>query len=212
MEKVLWERVKVGFISLSTLALLAACGNNGSDQSSEDQPEDQQEEQLPEEDTNEAEEKSDDKTNEETTDEETTASDGVLSMKFSVSFDDAVKQFHDTFGADINIDEIEFDNDRDTYYYNIQGWDEENDYELEIDANSGDVREESVEKDTDQDDILELDQYITPTEAMQKAIDASDTDVVDEWSLEFENGRPIYDIEMTGAEDVEVDAETGDIL
>lgn len=46
---------------------------------------------------------------------------------------------------------------------------------------------------------------------MQAAVDASSTDFVEEWTLEIEDGRPVYDIDLDGDDDVEVDAETGEI-
>lgn len=214
MKMTIFKKWKLGFLSLSALALLAACGNDNDPLPDTETPDTTEE---PAEDPADTENETDQQTDEDDTTgtentETDTASEGLLSMTFQISLEDAVQTFHDTFGENVNIEEVEFDEDHGEYYYEINGWEGQTEYELDIHANTGDIRKEDTEENEDPDqDILEIENYITPEEAMQKAVEASTTDFVEEWTLEFEDGRPVYDIDLRGADDVEVDAETGEI-
>lgn len=225
MATTAFKKIKLGLISLSTFAILAACGDNTEQMPDTETLPDTMEETT--EDPTDTGNGTDNQTGEQDATDETgdtgtdtgsdtgtgTASTGILSMDFQVSLDDAVQTFRDTFGENVNIDQIEFDDDDGQYYYEIQGWEGQNEYELEINAETADIREESTETDEDpEDDILEIENYITPEEAMNAAVEASTTDVVESWSLEIENGRPVYDIDLEGANDVDIDAETGEVI
>ena len=223
MDITAFKKIKLGLISLSTFAILAACGDNTEQMPDTETPPDTTEETT--EDPADTGNGTDNQTGEQDATDETddtdtgsdtstgTASTGILSMDFQVSLDDAVQTFRDTFGENVNIDQIEFDDDDGQYYYEIQGWEGQNEYELEINAETADIREESTETDDDpEEDILEIENYITPEEAMNAAVEASTTDVVESWSLEIENGRPVYDIDLEGANDVDIDAETGEVI
>lgn len=137
---------------------------------------------------------------------------GIEGIEFEVSLFDAIDLFYDTFGSqDINIEEIEFDSDGNRYYYEFEGWDGEYEYELEIDAETGELLQQEMELDSETDDILDLDGIITPQEAMSIALEAAGDGYVEEWELEVEDGRTIYDIDIEGARDHEVDAHSGDV-
>lgn len=226
MNTTAFKKFKLGLISLSAFTILTACGDNTEQMPDTETPPDTTEETT--EDPADTGNGTDDQTGDESTSDDTgtdtgtdtgsdtgtgTASTGILSMSFQVSLDDAVQTFRDTFGENVNIDQIEFDDDDGQYYYEIQGWEGQNEFELEINAETGDIREESTETDDDpEEDILEIENYITPEEAMNAAVESSTTDVVESWSLEIENGRPVYDIDLEGANDVDIDAETGDVI
>lgn len=208
---------KLGIISLATLMLLAACGDDAPE--TPDVPEPGVEEPAPAEEPGTTDDAGGDDA---TTDPETTppadsetnqASAGILSMDFQVSFDDAIQTFYDTFNPDVKIEEIVFDRDDGVYRYEISGWDQENNYELEIDAETGAILDQSTERDDDHDDALDLENVITPEEAMNAAIEVSDTDVIEEWDLEIEFGRPVYDIDFEHDDnDQKIDANTGEVL
>lgn len=224
MDTTIFKKWKLGLVSLSALALMAACGNDNAPLPDTETPDTTEE---PAEDPADTENGTDEQTGDQAGEEDTTeqsdttdnentetgtASEGILSMTFQISLEDAVQTFHDTFGENVNIEEVEFDEDHGEYYYEIDGWEGNKEYELDIHANTGEIRKESTDDNEDpDDDILEIENYITPEEAMQAAIDASTTDFVEEWTLEFEDGRPVYDIDLQGADDVEVDAETGEV-
>jgi len=224
MDTTIFKKWKLGLVSLSALALMAACGNDNDPLPDTETPDTTEE---PAEDPADTENGTDEQTGDQAGEEDTTdqsdttdnentetgtASEGILSMTFQISLEDAVQTFHDTFGENVNIEEVEFDEDHGEYYYEIDGWEGNKEYELDIHANTGEIRKESTDDNEDpDDDILEIENYITPEEAMQAAVDVSTTDFVEEWTLEFEDGRPVYDIDLQGADDVEVDAETGEV-
>src|SRR5699024_2657806 len=224
MDTTIFKKWKLGLVSLSALALMAACGNDNDPLPDTETPDTTEE---PAEDPADTENGTDEQTGDQAGEEDTTdqsdttdnentetgtASEGILSMTFQISLEDAVQTFHDTFGENVNIEEVEFDEDHGEYYYEIDGWEGNKEYELDIHANTGEIRKESTDDNEDPDDyILEIENYITPEEAMQAAVDVSTTDFVEEWTLEFEDGRPVYDIDLQGADDVEVDAETGEV-
>lgn len=224
MHTTILKKWKLGLVSLSALAIMAACGNDNDPLPDTETPDTTEEPtEAPADSENGADEQTDDQTNEESTTDPSdttgtedtatqTASEGLLSMTFQISLEDAVKTFHDTFGENVNIEEVEFDENNGEFYYKIDGWEAQTEYELDIHANTGEIHKENTEDNEDPDgDILEIENYISPEEAMQAAVDASSTDFVEEWTLEIEDGRPVYDINLDGDNDVEVDAETGEI-
>lgn len=216
------KAVKYGLLSLSAGLLLAGC--NGEDEPTEMNP--IEEETTETDDTDPIEEQPAEETEDDTGDsdmndadeeatdtEAQTDSPGIEGMTFSVTLEDAIATFYETFGSeDINIEQIEFDDDNGRYLYEFDGWDGEFEYELDIDAETGDIVKQEQEQDSDTDDILELEGIITPNEAMDAALDASGSGYVEEWQLEVENNQTIYDIDIEGGEDQDVDAASGDVL
>lgn len=187
------KTLKLGLISLSAFAVLTAC---------REAPENIDQENDPVEQASDG----------EATSENTT--EGILNMDFAVSFDQAVQTFHDTFGENANINEINLDSDRNAYEYNILGWDDTNEYDIEIDAETGDIKEQDTEaeNDNDQDGILDLDNIITPQEAMDTAAQDAGSDYVEDWKLEIDDGLTVYEIGLENDNDVKIDATTGDIV
>lgn len=135
---------------------------------------------------------------------------GIEKMTFEVSVHDAVEIFSAEFGNPA-IDEIEFDREDGRYVYDLEGWDGEFEYEMKIDAQTGEILSQETEAETDQGDRLELEGIIPPKEAMAIALEVSGGRYVEEWELEVEDGFTVYDIDVEGGEDVDVDAHTGDI-
>lgn len=217
--------IKLSVVSLSAALLMAACdtddtlettpvdeettetdnGDTADNQTDEDVEETAEEEASTEEDTVE----------EDTTDEDSnmTDSQGLEGMSFAVSLDDAIELFYETFGSeDINIEEIQFERDDNRFVYEFEGWDESNEYELDIDAETGDIIKQEQDDNDDTEDILDLDGIISPEEAMNIALEAAGSGYVEEWKLEVEDGRTVYEIDIEEGDDQEVDAQTGDVL
>lgn len=238
------KKAKLGMVTLSSVAVLAACGNNGDgdtlgttpvepETSEEAEVGTEEETTQEEEETTETEENTETETEENTeneTQEETEQSEGtsnegnneastesvsqdspgIENIDFPISVEDAIEIFNNEFGSP-NIDEIEFEREGGRYVYDFEGWDGEFEYEMEIDAQTGEILSQETEADTDEDDILDLDGIMSPQEAMAIALDASGGDYVEEWELEVEDGYTVYDVEISGGEDQDVDAHTGDI-
>lgn len=139
---------------------------------------------------------------------------GLENMAFEVTLDDAISTFYETFGSeDINIEEIQLNRDDGRFLYEFEGWDEQSDYELDIDAETGDIVKQEQDEDNDTDgDILELDGLVSPEEAMVTALEASGSGYVEEWDLEVEQGTTVYSIDIDDGEDQKVDALTGELV
>ncbi|SDK73514.1 PepSY domain-containing protein [Alkalibacterium thalassium] len=218
------KAIRLGVLSLSASLLLAACDDNDTQDTT---PVEDDTEQTGDTDAgddtaadNTGEDDPDDTAADNTSDDETdgaaddaTDSQGIQGMTFSVSLDDAIDQFYETFGSeDINISSIQFDYDDGRYLYEFEGWDGQYEYELDIDAETGEIVQQEQDDDVDSGDILDLEGIISPEEAMEAALDASGSGYVEEWGLEVEDGRTIYDIDVEGGSDQQVDAQTGDVL
>lgn len=230
------KKAKLGLATLSSVALLAACGNNGNGDTlgttpvepdtSEEVEENTEETTQDEEETSTEEtiENTESDTQEETQTEETANeeestpatdgdnqdSPGIENIEFPISVHEAIDIFNNEFGTP-HIEEIEFEREDGRYVYEIEGWDGEFEYEMDIDAQTGEILSQETEADTDEEDILDLDGIISPQEAMAIALEVSGGDYVEEWELELEDGYTVYDIDIEGGEDQDVDAHSGDI-
>lgn len=209
MNKTIIQKIKLGALSLSAVALLAACTDNiepiddpiGNDPVVEE----------PTDNTNE--------TDEGTEPEEPTnvmgsqdTSNGIYDVEFPVTLEQATELFAQTFGEDVNISSIELDEDIRGYEYDLSGWDGEQEYELSLDAHSGEIKKQDIEQDNDRDDIINFDNIITPREAMEIAVNDTGVDFVEGWSLEEDDGIIVYEIDLQGSDDITLNAETGDIV
>ena len=87
-----------------------------------------------------------------------------------------------------------------------------NDYELDIDATTGEVNEEETDRDSDRDNVIDFNAIISPTEAMDISVEESGSDFVEDWSLEEDDGFTIYEVNIENGNDITIDAETGDVL
>lgn len=214
MNKTLINKIKLGTLSLSTVALLAACGND----TTTEPPvvnDDAVEEPVLEEPT-------DDTTPDDTADIEDPAevgpggsidtTNGINNVEFPITMEQAVQIFHEIFGENASINEIELDEDIRGYEYSIAGWDDLNEYDLDIGAQSGEIKEQETDRDDDTDDTINLDNIIAPQEAMDIATADAGVDFVEGWTLEVDDGVTVYEIDLRGADDITINAETGDIV
>lgn len=222
MDKTIVKKIQMGFISLSALTVLAACGNGGTQEEppAQEDPATEEPAPAPEEETGQDNTGGQDNTS----DQEATGgnqdqpapntSNGIYNVEFQVTLDDAIQTFYDTFNEDVTIDQIDFDDDNGVFEYDIDGWDQGNEYSLEINADTGDVQEQESESDDDQDDTLDLENIITPQEAMDIAVQEAGSEIVEEWTLEVEDGLTIYEVNLENADndDIVIDATTGDII
>lgn len=217
METTVIKKFKLGLISLSAFTVLAACGDTTEQTPDTEDPQDTTENVTDDmgETGDQAGDQTDDQADDQATDDtgsaDTTA--GILNVEFEVALEDAVQTFYDTFGEDVNIDQVEFDSDMGDYHYDIQGWDNDNEYDMEVSADTGEIIRQDTEADNDtDDDMLDIGNYILPAEAMSAAADVSNSDHIEGWSLDIDDGRAIYEIDFQGEDDIDVDAETGEIV
>ena len=210
MNKTIIQKIKLGVLSLSAVALLAACANDDAELTDNPVVEDPVTEE-PTDNTNE--------TDEATEPEEPTnvmgsqdTSNGIYDVEFPVTLEQATELFAQTFGQDVNISSIELDEDIRGYEYDLSGWDGEQEYELSLDAHSGEIKKQDIEQDNDRDDIINFDNIITPREAMEIAVNDTEVDFIEGWSLEEDDGIIVYEIDLQGSDDITLNAETGDIV
>lgn len=215
------KAVKYGLLSLSAGLLLAGC--NGEDEPTETSP--IEEEMTETDDTEPVEEQPAEETEDETADSDITddtnsnddvnqlETDGIQGIELPVTLNSAIDIFYETFGTeDIRIDSIQFEEDDGRYVYDFDGWDGEFEYELKVDAETSETFDQEQEEDSDTEDELNLEDIITPMEAMDAALEASGSGYVEEWELEVEDGQTIYDVDIEDGEDQKIDAVSGEAL
>lgn len=134
----------------------------------------------------------------------------------AVSMKEAVAIFLEKY-PNAKIESIELDNDRGRLYYDIDGFDESKEYDVEIDATTKEITVNEVETDRNRDDAIDFSSIIDPQEAIVKASAQAEVEGLSPtgWSLEADNGKQKYTIEFEKDNndiDIEIDATTGEIL
>lgn len=140
---------------------------------------------------------------------------GIEGKEFKVSLDDAVDKFKEAFEVDgIEVSSLEFDEDDGKYVYDIKGFKDDEEFEAKIDAESGEVLSKEQDKDDDTKDDMAIDftKVKAPKEAMEKAME-NNKGYVKSYELDFnDEGKLVYEIDVENGDDVELDAETLDII
>lgn len=205
------KNIKTWVLSGSTLLLLAACGTEETAPSETAEPVEQVEETGQTEQAQQSEETvAEDTTDSTNTGEDT--SQGIENRAFEYSLDDAVQIFFDTYPEAEGIDKVEFDVDDGRFEYEIDGFNTNTEFEVTIDAETGEIVEQNSETDNNDETAINFDNILSPQEAMQIALDDAGAGYVKEWELEEDDGRTEYDMDIEGAEDRDVDAETGEVV
>ncbi|MFO3717071.1 PepSY domain-containing protein [Anaerococcus sp. ENR1011] len=206
-----FKNLKYGASALVLAALLTACGGENAQQAKEDVKDAANNTEAAV--TEEINETKDDV--EEKIDDLKT---GIEEKEFAISLDDAVAKFKETFPEEgIEVSGVELDEDDGKYAYDIQGFKENKEYEVKIDAETGDILAQEEEVDDDNDDLdddiaIDFATIITPQEAMTKALE-NNTGYVKSYELDHnDDGKLVYEIDIEDGDDVELDAETGDII
>lgn len=140
---------------------------------------------------------------------------GIEEKEFKVSLDDAVNKFKEAFKVDgIEVSSLEFDEDDGKYVYDISGFKDNEEFEAKIDAESGEVlsKEQDKDDDTKDDKAIDFTKVKAPKEAIAKALE-NNKGFVKSYELDFnDQGKLVYEIDVVGGDDVELDAETLDII
>lgn len=114
----------------------------------------------------------------------------------------------------IELTSAELDEENGKYCYGVKGFKDGQEYEAVLDANTLEVISEKTEAEDDTK-VMAIDRkaIITGKEAMEKALEGqADSVYVKGYELEVENGKAVYDIDLENAEDVRIDAATGEII
>lgn len=212
------NKKRLVLIALMSAGILGACGT-GTDTDSENQSSTAQETTT--------DDQADDTSSEASSSSESSSSNenqnnqqGINNQEFSILLEDAVQIFNDT-NPGASIESVQFDDDDEIYEYDIDGFDDTNEYELSIDANSGETRDQESDEDDDDDndnEALNFDSIISPQEAMDIALSEIGSGHVEEWELDMDDGRPTYEINLENTtdqnddDDITIHAETGEVL
>lgn len=117
---------------------------------------------------------------------------------------------------DAKIEEIDLDKELMEYQYVVEGYDNENDYEVKINPVDGEI----ISDDSETVDLDDDDEYIEITKdhlakvntiiEKAKAEDGSDSEL-DEWNISSEDGRIIMEVEI-GATEYSYDMESEKLI
>lgn len=209
------KSLKLALLTSASILTLAACGDNTTQETTEPETEEQTTDTTEDSATDENTDTTDENTDDQGDDQAAnTDSQGIENMDFAVSLQDAVETFKGEVGDDaVQITDVNFDTENGTYVYEFTGFSNGTEYEGSVDAENGDVVDFESEAGEDMDDdVLDLDNVVDPSEAMTVALDSTGSGYVKEWELDVENGTPVYDIDIENASDVKVNAETGEVL
>ncbi len=204
------QKLKYGASALALAAILTACGGENAQQAKEDAKSAANNTKAA---VTEEVDKAKDNVEEKIDDLKT----GIEEKEFAISLDDAVAKFKEAFDDDsIEISSIELDEDDGKYTYDIDGFKENKEYEASIDSESGEVLAKEEENDDDNDDMdddvaIDFTKIISPKEAMAKALE-NNTGYVKSYEIDHDDDRIVYEIDIEDGDDVELDAESGDIL
>lgn len=141
-------------------------------------------------------------------DDAKTDSNTATENAITLSADDAMKIFNDKY-ANVKIDEISFEKDNGVYAYEINGFDDASEYELEVNAADGSIIKDKSEKDRDPDDkAIDLALLGNVNELIESAkTDAGEGFYLDSYSIDVEDSSSITKIEIevknTNGKDIE---------
>lgn len=202
------KNLKYGASALALALLLSACSGENAKNAKEDAKDAVSNTKAAvSEEVNSVKDKAEDKKDEMTT--------GIEDKEFKISLDDAVKKFKEEFKADeIEISSLEFDEDNGKYAYDIKGFNGNDEYEAKIDADSGEILSKEQDKEDDSSDKKAIDftKIKDSKEAIKKALE-NNKGFVKSYELDVnDEGKTIYEIDVVGGDDVELDAETLDII
>lgn len=202
------KNLKYGASALALALLLSACSGENAKNAKEDAKDAVSNTKAAvSEEVNSVKDKAEDKKDEMTT--------GIEDKEFKISLDDAVKKFKEEFKADeIEVSSLEFDEDNGKYTYDIKGFNGNDEYEAKIDADSGEILSKEQDKEDDSSDKKAIDftKIKDSKEAIKKALE-NNKGFVKSYELDVnDEGKTIYEIDVVGGDDVELDAETLDII
>lgn len=125
---------------------------------------------------------------------------------------EAIDKMAEHFGLEsIGIESVELDEDNGFYKYEIDGYLDGTEYDASIDANTGEILSSEADGDDDHDEVIDINNIISPEEAMEAALDGQEGAYVYEWDLSIDDGKTKYEIDVENGSDKEVDALTGEV-
>ncbi|MBM6613955.1 PepSY domain-containing protein [Desemzia sp. RIT804] len=208
---------KLALLTLVSTGILGACGTNSSnDADLEEQSSSAQESSMDSHSEDMSSESSESGTTDESSSSSSGSTQGINEQEFDISLDDAIQIYNETH-PNSSIESIEFDDDDAKYEYDFDGFDDANEYELSIDASTGEAVDRETDSDNDDNnEALNLDNIVSPQEAMTTALEEVGSGYVDSWHLDTENGLTVYEISIENSQDddddIIINAQTGEFI
>lgn len=180
---------KLGTILLILTLLLTACGNkdtnkevdNGGSQDNSKNAAEAQDEVAQ---------------NKEDGSEDTAKEEIQKHENIKISVEEAFDMYLDKY-PNAKINEIEFELEDDHYEYEIEGYDGNKEYELKINANSGEILEEDEDTEDEEQGELKRDDLGNVDKYLKEALaDAGDGFWLDEYELKVKSNYTKFDIEV----------------
>lgn len=142
--------------------------------------------------------------------------------EISVSVTDAIQIYQDEW-PNTDITEINLDNSNGKYYYEIEGLDNDTEYEMRIDAKNKNAEKQETEKldPNEQDgkkrdqDKIDLTDLLTIQEAAKTATDEAGGGQAIDWKLDKELDITYWEVEVKDGQnetEVKMNAQTGEVL
>lgn len=155
-------------------------------------------------------EKENSKTDESNKDDSSESKDNKADATITVSPEEAVKKFNDKYPG-VKIDEFSFGKENMTYCYEINGFDDDSEYEFEIDATDGTILKDNKELDNTADKTainLDLISEIQPL--IDKSLSEAGSEYhLDSYSIDFEKTGNFnkLDIELENSKGQDIEFE-----
>lgn len=138
--------------------------------------------------------------------------------ELQATLNEAVAIFFETF-PDAEIEEIDVDLvGEDRYEIDIDGFDADNEYQLEFRTDPLEVVDEDRDSDDDDEVALDLEALITIDEASEIALEEAGFGIITSWNLDHDDDEGFHwDIEIEEREsdreaDIKINAENGEII
>lgn len=139
---------------------------------------------------------------------------GIETLKPVLTLDKALEFFNTTFEKDtMNFEAIEFKKDeKESYLYSIEGWDNQYNYQLALDAGTAEIIEQETKIGDGIGNKLDLKAAISPKDAMEAALIGTEKEAVESWELKVDqSNRMIYEVNFLSGRNQTIDALSGDM-
>ncbi|MGM0212666.1 PepSY domain-containing protein [Enterococcus sp. AZ109] len=141
---------------------------------------------------------------------------------FTITLADAISIYQEQY-ADSDITSIDINDRLGNYYYEITGVDDNKEYEIDIDATTGEFqldREEDLDHDERdgverREEALNLDNLLSLAEINKIALSEVPNGTITEWSLEKELSTTYWEVSVRDNSrevNVSIDAQSGNVL
>ncbi|MBB1062535.1 PepSY domain-containing protein [Limosilactobacillus fastidiosus] len=140
----------------------------------------------------------------------------VSQSKIKIDEKTAVQKFNKQF-KNVKIDEIQLETKGNKFVYEISGSDNQKEYSADVNAKSGKVTNAHSEpaNNGEQKNHLNLDKLISRKKANQIAEKAAKKGQGQSWTLENENGTPVWEVEVVNGKkstEVKINAQSKKVL